>query len=86
MLFRSPPELLQLEASYSLQARRRRLEGTVVYNVYVTTTGNITEVILIISSGYNILDEAASVAVQSASYKPGTVDGFVEVSVTYVLT
>jgi len=60
---------------YPLEALRRGLEGTVVLRVHVAADGRVSEVEILDSSGYLILDAAAVRAVKSWQFAPATRGG-----------
>lgn len=63
-----PPE-------YPKRARRRGYEGRVVIRVIVTPMGNVNSTEMVESSGHDILDRAAILAVRHWRFVPATQDG-----------
>jgi protein TonB len=63
-----PPE-------YPEDARRRRQMGTVIVRVVVLSDGLVSEAVIVQSSGFDSLDDAAIVAVRSWRFVPAVVDG-----------
>ena len=57
--------------SYPEQARRRRLEGTVVLEALVGGKGKVDDLTVHASSGHQLLDEAALRAVRDWLFEPG---------------
>ena len=55
---------------YPLIARRRGFQGTVVLEVMVDRNGRVGELRVLKSSGYKVLDRAASVSVRDWIFKP----------------
>jgi len=55
---------------YPLIARRRGFQGTVVLEVMVDRNGRVGELRVFKSSGYKVLDRAASVSVREWIFKP----------------
>ena len=71
----SAPSLLhKVEPQYAVEARRARLEGTVVLSVVVGTDGKAHELKVIRSLGLG-LDEAAIAAVKEWQFRPGEKEG-----------
>ena len=62
------------EPSYSEQARKARVVGSVVLYIEVDRTGNPTKIRVLEPLGFG-LDEKAVEAVQSWRFEPGTKDG-----------
>jgi protein TonB len=56
-------------------ARKRGYQGTVVLDVLVSREGRVKEVNLSASSGYSVLDQAASTSVKTWLFDPGTRGG-----------
>lgn len=67
-----PPE-------YPLRARRMRWEGVTQLLVTVDTTGNPIGIQVSLSSGHQILDDAAIGAVQAWHFHPAKRDGVIEI-------
>jgi periplasmic protein TonB len=57
--------------AYPEQARRRRIEGTVVLEVLVNGGGSVNHLAVQASSGHRLLDEAALRAVRGWRFEPG---------------
>lgn len=57
--------------AYPEQARRRRIEGTVVLEALVSGGGSVHHLAVQASSGYPLLDEAALRAVRGWRFEPG---------------
>ena len=79
-----PPE-------YPMPARRRGIEGTVIIEALIDTSGSVADLRLSASSGYSILDNAALTSVHSWRFQPGTIDGkqqamWVKVPVRFALS
>lgn len=70
----NPVILFQPEPEYSEQARKAMLQGTVVLEVVVDTTGKTRNIKLLRSLGLG-LDEEAIKAVEHWRFKPATKDG-----------
>lgn len=64
----SPPK-------YPRHARRKGYEGNVIIEVLVDEKGNVSDLKLFKSSGYEILDRSALSAVEKWLFKPGTSNG-----------
>ncbi len=60
---------------YPRLARRRGLEGQVLINVLVDTSGRVVELETLSSCGHSILDRAALDAVRRWHFIPGNIDG-----------
>ena len=76
LLFSTPPRLLQIPRvlpDYSEEARRARVEGTVVLSVTIGTDGLVKEITVAKSLGYG-LDESAMKAVRTWKFTPATND------------
>lgn len=56
--------------AYPRRARRRGYEGTVVLKAFVTETGSVTDVRLVESSGYRLLDQSALKTVRAWHFTP----------------
>ena len=71
----TPPKLIRkVEPEYSEQARKKRIEGTVVLKVVVAADGHARE-IQIMKSLDPELDEKAVAAVKEYLFQPGTRNG-----------
>ncbi|MDB5410104.1 MAG: TonB family protein [Rhodospirillales bacterium] len=75
---------------YPAEARRRGQQGRALLRVEVSAAGAATDVRLVASSGYPVLDEAALTAVREWRFDPATVDsrpveGAVEVPIRFRL-
>jgi len=57
---------------YPRVARRRRYQGTTLLEVLVGTTGKVNDIMVLKSSGYDILDRTAVTSVKSWLFEPGT--------------
>jgi protein TonB len=64
----SPPK-------YPRHARRKGYEGNVIIEVLVDEKGNVSDLKIFKSSGYEILDRSALSAVEKWLFKPGTSNG-----------
>ena len=64
--FRNPPP------TYPTLARARGYEGTVLLDVEVLASGRCGEILVLASSGHDVLDEAAVRAVRGWVFKPAT--------------
>jgi len=60
---------------YPRVARRRGYEGTVLLKVMVDGEGKVNELLLLKSSGHEVLDNSALKTVKDWMFRPGTVDG-----------
>ena len=85
-LYRNNPE-----PTYPLAARRRRQEGVVLLLVRVTAQGRASHVALKQTSGFKLLDEAASASVLTWNFEPARVgtdaiESDIEVPVRFRLT
>jgi periplasmic protein TonB len=60
---------------YPRESRRRGEQGTVVLDVGVGPDGHVESVVLVSSSGYPRLDEAAAVAIREAEFTPAVLGG-----------
>jgi TonB family protein len=77
--------------AYPMLARRNGYEGTIVLSAQVLASGNVGELRIKKSSGYEILDQSALEAVQHWRFDPGKrmgqpVTTWVEVPIRFVLT
>ena len=68
-----PKRLKHVEPVYSLLARKTRLEGIVILECTISTTGAVTQVKVL--RGIPMLDEAAVEAVKQWVYTPTLLDG-----------
>jgi periplasmic protein TonB len=69
------PELLSKEEpEYSEEARKSKLQGTVVLSIVVSATGGVSDLRVIRGLGLG-LDERAMEAVKQWRFRPATVDG-----------
>jgi len=66
----TPLEFVNLAPEYPALARRRGWEGLVVLQVRVEKDGTPSAVVILESSGHNILDRAAQEAIQRWRFKP----------------
>ncbi|HEY2797293.1 MAG TPA: energy transducer TonB [Thermoanaerobaculia bacterium] len=71
---RAPILLERLEPDYPEAARRARLQGTVILEATITTSGEVQQV-RVLKSVNPLLDEAAVRAVRVWRYRPATLDG-----------
>jgi TonB family protein len=70
-----PPRLQSgLKLDYPIAAQMDRIEGQVDIAVFVNGKGQVDEVKLLKSSGYQVLDDAAIVFTQKVSFEPALVD------------
>jgi TonB family protein len=69
-----PVLLSQTEPEYSEEARKARLQGTVVLSIVVTAGGQVSDIRVVRSLGLG-LDERAVEAVKLWRFKAGTADG-----------
>jgi protein TonB len=60
---------------YPIQARRRGLEGTVLLEALIDTSGRVIDLRLSTSSGHSILDRAALQSVRGWRFQPGMIGG-----------
>ncbi len=85
------PELLgEILPRYPLTARRQEQEGLIKLKAWIKSSGRVERVEVLISSGYPVLDMAASKAVKRARFKPAemysnTVEGSVIISISFQL-
>ena len=56
---------------YPRLARRKRYQGTVVLDVLVDPEGKVSDLKLFKTSGYSVLDRAATLAVKKWQFRPG---------------
>lgn len=59
------------EPAYPKRARKRGIEGSVLLDVFVGREGTVKEIRLSESSGYSVLDRAATEAVKKWIFTPG---------------
>jgi len=72
----TPPRILsRTQPEYPVNARRLRVEGTVVLNVLVGTDGAVRQVKVVQADGGKLLSPAAVDAVQKWTFAPATRDG-----------
>jgi len=77
--------------AYPVAARRNGYEGTIVLSAQVLTSGDVGDLRIKKSSGYEILDQSALEAVRQWRFEPGKrmgqpVTTWVEVPIRFVLT
>lgn len=75
---------------YPAEAKRNGMQGKVVARVMVESSGTVSEVEIVQTSGFPVLDRAAVEAARYQRYDPGTVSGapsamWTEFSVRFVL-
>lgn len=70
-----PVKIYAPSPGYPLKARESDWEGVTVLKVLIKTNGKIGEVIILESSGYQILDQAAVKAIKKWRYRPALKDG-----------
>lgn len=80
----SPEVRETIHPKYPRAARERGMEGDSVLKIEVASDGTASSVVVVESSGYDLLDEAAVKAARAARYNPATRDG-VPVSATFTL-
>jgi len=91
-LFDVPPRALQtIEPKYPIDARRRKREGDVLCEAVITKRGRVETAHVVLSSGYQELDEAALVALRRARFEPAvrrnrSVEAIVRITITFRLT
>ena len=68
-----PGYLTNPKPSYPPEARRRRQQGLVVLNVFITNEGRPQRVEVVQSSGCALLDEAALTAIKQWHFTPARV-------------
>lgn len=61
--------------SYPLISRRNKEEGTVVFNIYIDSKGDMLNYKIIKSSGYKRLDKQAEISLKSAKFQPALNNG-----------
>lgn len=71
----APQALGRIVPAYPRSARRRRHEGNVVLDIIVSQGGDVVDVAVAESSGYQELDAAALDAARNARFAPATKDG-----------
>jgi protein TonB len=71
---RPPVVLDRVEPDYPESARRARLQGTVILEATITTSGEVQQV-RVLKSVNPLLDEAAVRAVRVWRYRPATLNG-----------
>jgi len=86
-----PEYLNNPQPLYPLAAKRRGMQGQVLLEVTVTTTGTASKVIVKQSSGFKILDKAAVTAVASWKFVPAMnnatpIKAVVEIPIRFELT
>ena len=64
-----------LSPKYPWLSRKRGEEGKVTVEISVSVTGKVTQSVILESSGYERLDQAAIEAVKKANYKPALKKG-----------
>lgn len=70
----APVLIYKVEPLYSDEARKAKIQGTVILSVIVGDDGFVREAEIVVSVGYG-LDEAAMDAVRTWRFKPGEKDG-----------
>lgn len=70
-----PVPVSSIKPNYPFRARKRGLEGVVVLDVVVSKWGETVSCLVIDSSGYNDLDNAAEKTILSSKFYPGTMNG-----------
>ncbi len=60
---------------YPEQSRRLGEEGRVVFNVYINAQGDVADITLRQSSGYELLDAAATAFILQCKFEPATQNG-----------
>lgn len=70
-----PVPVSSIKPKYPFRARKRGLEGVVVLDVVVSKWGETVSCLVIDSSGYNDLDNAAKKTILSSKFYPGTMNG-----------
>ena len=71
---RAPVVLERVEPDYPESARRARLQGIVILEATITTSGEVRQV-RVLKSVNPLLDEAALLAVRAWRYRPATLNG-----------
>jgi protein TonB len=87
----TPDYLNNPKPFYPLAAKRRGIKGRVILEVIVSASGAATQVLIKKSSGYKLLDRAASDTVASWRFIPASEDGenieaIVEIPIRFELT
>jgi TonB family protein len=70
----APKVLRKVEPTYTYEARSARVQGSVLFEAVVDTSGKLTEITMVSPLGYG-LDERAQEAVEQWKLKPGEKDG-----------
>jgi len=71
---KAPVPIYKPEAAYSSQARKDKVQGTVVTEVVVDASGNVADVKLVKSVGEG-LDESATETIRTWKFEPATKNG-----------
>jgi len=69
-IFESPKPSYQPKPGYPLSARRRGKEGIVTFEISVAANGQVTNAILVQSSGTSALDKSAEKAIMTWRFPP----------------
>ena len=75
LIQKDPTYLYQARVTYPKLARQRMQQGKVIIHATIDIKGKVTEVEVIKSSGYQLLDRAAYKAVKRSRFKPMMMDG-----------
>ena len=68
------PELIsEVRVAYPSEAKKRNIEGAVIFDILIDAAGAVREAFLVEGPGYG-LDEAASIAVKKMRFRPAEVE------------
>lgn len=83
-----PPKILYTPLlEYPYQARLKRIEGSVLLKLTITTNGEVSDIQILKGSGYDILDKTATNYIKRIKFDPAkTLNGTpIESEITYFL-
>lgn len=81
---RAEADFGNLPPDYPSESARRLERGTVVLRVFIGTTGDVTKVEVVKSSGFRLLDQSARERVQTWHYKPAMTNGSAVPDIAYL--
>ena len=70
-----PTFITQVKPVYPEEVKKAGIEGSVLVKSFINTSGSVTEVEIIETSGNDLLDKAAVEAAQKCKFKPAIKDG-----------
>lgn len=70
-----PDATINPKPAYPLEAREHGEQGRVLLSIHIAPSGRPSEVDIVTSSGFAVLDEAAQTAVQGWRFNPAEVNG-----------